>query len=487
MKIKEIKINDQKLDRVNGKAIKSIIYNGTEYELGNPYYVDVKFHTDDGSGYLRDEPMVETYSSSDTLKNYEGSIFVGAQTSSTTLAMVPAYLGASGQITLSFLLARAFNVPLDSIDFSKLQLGEDFYDYGLSFIAFGEWIESAKTEADCIGKSLLILNNIDAKKDYCTFTYITLTNSMSELINKCLMFNMELEYGNLKRFLQGTSFGDGILYYRSKRDLKLTRTTPKLTGSGYLYNNGYKVESNVVTSLENNFKFTLKHYNRADGGPNPKYDKDYGTDPETGKPLNSLGEIPPGIIYTPPTETERGLLEAWSVVRPIDCLAGDTLIDTPNGKIRLDATYVGQKVYCKNRKNQKVTEKIIYSDAQRTKIKNSYIIYYFANGTSLTVIKNHRVLRAKDCKFIHTSDLKIGDEVVSSSGKATKLIKIEKIDKPIQHYTIFTDNTNQYIANNIICGNIFSNIKCSILRKLAVRTYIRLIKLVERFKYACRK
>lgn len=167
--------------------------------------------------------------------------------------------------------------------------------------------------------------------------------------------------------------------------------------------------------------------------------------------------------FVPPTV--RGVPSTIHV--EIRCLSGDSLITLENGdKKRLDEIKVGEKVL-----TQKGPEKVIYSDASLKKTKDEYVIYHLSNGTDLTVIKDHRVYSADRKRYVKISRIKNGERILIAGGETTTIASAEKINKSINHYTIFTENSNAYYANDVVCGNSFSNIKIAFIRKAAVKVF----------------
>jgi hypothetical protein len=64
----------------------------------------------------------------------------------------------------------------------------------------------------------------------------------------------------------------------------------------------------------------------------------------------------------------------------------------------------------------------------------------------------------------------LGENEVITSLESKKII-----NEKINHYTIYTENTNAYYANGLLSGNFFSNLFPSWLRRLGVNTYMFLV------------
>ena len=137
------------------------------------------------------------------------------------------------------------------------------------------------------------------------------------------------------------------------------------------------------------------------------------------------------------------------------CLSGNTLITMSTGRQkRIIEIMPGD--YVRNKYGK--PSKVVFSDGHLTKFGNGYTVYSLSNGEQLEIIKDHRCYSPKYKCFKHLSKLKVGDNLIDQSGKEVFICKIEKINKPIQHYTIFTADNCGYYANGILAGNIFSNI-----------------------------
>ena len=180
--------------------------------------------------------------------------------------------------------------------------------------------------------------------------------------------------------------------------------------------------------------------------------------------------VPPVDRYTPGT----------LIVSEQTCLSGDTLITMGDGsQKRIDQIEVGDIV-----KTVSGTERVIFSDARAQKKGRAYTDYYFNDGYSLKVIKDHRVYSPTHKRYVHISSLKIGDVVENETGTCVMLVNKDTVKQPICHYTLFTENCNGYYANGILCGNSFANVKVSWLRKALLKLYHNFILCKELYKYA---
>lgn len=212
-----------------------------------------------------------------------------------------------------------------------------------------------------------------------------------------------------------------------------------------LKNNGVEVRNRICFSEENDFAFT--ETNLAGDG----------------------GTIVIDSIYAPTQRNVPGVLT--TINKNMACLSGDTLITLANGeKIRIDQIKIGDYVLTTNG-----PEKIVFSDANLHKIAKKYIIYTFANDQEIKVIKDHRIYSCDRNAFVHFSKLKLGEKCLGENGEITYLKEKRLVNEKINHYTLYTKNSNAYYANGLVCGNFFSNIRPNWIRKLGVNLYIFLV------------
>lgn len=251
-------------------------------------------------------------------------------------------------------------------------------------------------------------------------------------------FDMEIS-------MMGTSLPNSGYLYRNIHD---TTGTPELnmlrhesgdTITRAIYNKGEIIKWSPVGSEENDFDFTYDGYDSME--------------------------------YTPPTETEHGKASFYQYIENPACLSGDTLISLPGGYFkRLDEIEVGDYV----KVGEDKYEKVIFSDAKDRKLGNKVTVYTFHNGSTLKIIKDHRVYSIKKKKLVHASTLSVGDQILGEGNHILTLVRIREYNQNILHYTLYTEYANTYYANGVKCGNIFGNIKPKWLRKMLLGLYNKL-------------
>lgn len=134
-----------------------------------------------------------------------------------------------------------------------------------------------------------------------------------------------------------------------------------------------------------------------------------------------------------------------TVERPI-CFVEGTKVSTPNGLINIEDLKIGDIVYTYNEQNGKVEEKPI----QKTFINssNEIAIITFENGEKIENTKPHPYYVIGK-GWTETKDLKLGDKILTQSGKAEKIVNIKTSmqAKEILVYNLkIQDNHNYFVG-----------------------------------------
>lgn len=527
MWVKGIKIGDQKLSKVNGKPIKLVDYLGKIYRV---IPNDGQYHIEVNGDY-----NYNVYRELKVLENYEGATIFGAfaatELSSVQDVCMPAtlygifdLLGISSEnLDLSKVKFQTVSTPRNltvyMFDGSNVVEGEAYFkgqgasvtmyeveqlptvgnstniDNGIVnlyihrgqgvgyFYIGGQWVTAGsvfgvedKGYVDTLleavsngaglyvtykgGDSLIVLgiealtpfyengkfeagtpciyaNNIEQVNYTCTLEYGTVTKEYAELLNK-----------SIKQFSYLEDDSGAIIYIAGAKGKMTTRIEYELSEWVHLYNNGKRVLTGEVSSPKNDFNFTLD------------------CSPRCGEGSSYIEELADGN-YIPPTVTKPSSI----TVRANECLTGDTLITMIDGsEKRLDMIEIGDIVA-----TPYGGEVVIYSDAELNKTRSEYTIYEFSDGSEIKVVKDHRIYSRKKDKYIHFSQLEIGDMVLNWKGEIVSLVGKTLRNETVNHYTLFTNGTNEYFANGILCGNIFSNIKPRWLSRLLLWAYNKII------------
>ena len=121
------------------------------------------------------------------------------------------------------------------------------------------------------------------------------------------------------------------------------------------------------------------------------------------------------------------------------CLYKDTLITMADGSLkRIDEIKRGDLV-----KTPYGIEKVDRVKICTDEITDQYKVYKFKDGKTLKVVHDHRVFDGK--KYPRLSECDIPYEVV--------------YEENVVPYNIYTNKSNTYYADGIVCGSYFSNIK----------------------------
>ncbi len=381
-------------------------------------------------------PNVKNY-----LENYEGSQLIGFLCVGDTAAQLAAY-AFQESMGKSIPMADILNMYYHGLDITKLAIPNPFHVVLVSK-------EAVSTATDLLsllaGATVMAVSyDSSASIETACITGVEPVENTEELgaqlaglVNQLKMYTLDIGGGE----------SVNALYINDTEWVVATISAMEATHR--LLNKGVPVEHSMVGGdTVDDFNFTIE-----------TLDTDI---PEAGRTFLAIDQ------YVAPTqENKRGTL----VVQVCTCLSGNTLISMADGSVkRLDQMRVGDMVL-----TPFGGERVIYTDSALHKTRDDYTVYEFTNGAKLTVIKDHRVYSREKRKCVHISTLKIGDEVVLAGGQRARLKSRTHVTEPINHYTIFTENRNQYYANGVLCGNIFSNIKPRWVSRALARVYVKLV------------
>lgn len=149
----------------------------------------------------------------------------------------------------------------------------------------------------------------------------------------------------------------------------------------------------------------------------------------------------------------------WSNdVRLMECLSGETEIDIydeekkKRRKKKLKDLKVGDKVISFNTETKKwEIDEVLNDDMHEVKFELSYDIWTFSDGTQITTVKKHEFYNVSQEKLMYIDEWNMGDKIYKEDGTTPSLIKHEKVQEPIRHYTLMNHNHN-YIANGCLSG-----------------------------------
>ncbi len=123
-------------------------------------------------------------------------------------------------------------------------------------------------------------------------------------------------------------------------------------------------------------------------------------------------------------------------------------------KKKIKDVKVGDKVVSINPITGEEEEDIvIFADGSENKKYKEYDIWKFEDGTVIETVKRHRFYNVQQQDFKYMDEWNIGDYGYNYNGEKIKLIGHEKVEKEVQHCTIFTEKWNNYFANGMLSGN----------------------------------
>ena len=122
------------------------------------------------------------------------------------------------------------------------------------------------------------------------------------------------------------------------------------------------------------------------------------------------------------------------------------------GKKKLKDLKVGDKVISFNTETKKwEIDEVLNDDMHEVKFELSYDIWIFSDGTQITTVKKHEFYNVSQEKLMYIDEWNMGDKIYKEDGTTPSLIKHEKVQEPIRHYTLMNHNHN-YIANGCLSG-----------------------------------
>lgn len=136
------------------------------------------------------------------------------------------------------------------------------------------------------------------------------------------------------------------------------------------------------------------------------------------------------------------------------CLSPDTLINTPNGKIKIKDLQPGDPVYSYSEKTGKI-ERDIATKVESEPISidnNEYIVIKTADGNTIRATASHVFF--VDGDWVTANDLKVGDLLLSSALYKTKIVSlVRNINTTDQVWNIGVKNNHDFFANDVLVHN----------------------------------
>lgn len=143
------------------------------------------------------------------------------------------------------------------------------------------------------------------------------------------------------------------------------------------------------------------------------------------------------------------------------CLLGDTLITMADrSKKRIDEIVPGDMVLSYDFNTQSFFANKVISSTARSPVKSDYyVVSKFDDGTVIKTTKGHRFYSVDNACSRNIENWDIGTRAFSSMRTTPKLISREVLHEDVLGYDIeMEQNTSNYFANGILCGN---NNSCS--------------------------
>ena len=165
----------------------------------------------------------------------------------------------------------------------------------------------------------------------------------------------------------------------------------------------------------------------------------------------STRSLSPGETVTLTQDSKLKVYEA-------DCLLKGTAITMADGTIKeISQVKVGDKVLSINPETgEQEEDDVIYSDGTEKKYNDNYDLWEFENGYEVRTTHHHRFYNVERQAFVYMDEFNIGEHTIDKDGNQFALLKHTNMEKEVHHFTIATQNWNNYFANGMLCGNRLS-------------------------------
>lgn len=147
--------------------------------------------------------------------------------------------------------------------------------------------------------------------------------------------------------------------------------------------------------------------------------------------------------------TLRGWSGGGGVSTP--CLACHTLITMADGSLRrLDSLKPGDEVLSGDGRPTRVSRVV------RGRWNDRHILYTFEGGTVIDEADKHRFYNLEQGFWQYLKDWKIGEHARRSDGTIAALLKVERIDEPMECFGLWTESRD-YFAEGLLTGETAAN------------------------------
>lgn len=164
----------------------------------------------------------------------------------------------------------------------------------------------------------------------------------------------------------------------------------------------------------------------------------------------STRSLSPGEVVTLTSDAKLKIVEA-------DCLLKGTLITMADGTLKEISTIkVGDKVMCINEQGLIDEDTVTFSDGDTKKYNDNYDLWEFENGYEVRTTHHHRFYNIERQAMVYLDEFEIGEHTIDKDGNQVALLKHTNMEKEVHHFTIATQNWNNYFANGMLCGNRLS-------------------------------
>lgn len=137
-----------------------------------------------------------------------------------------------------------------------------------------------------------------------------------------------------------------------------------------------------------------------------------------------------------------------------NCLLKGTLITMADGSQKeISTVEVGDKVLCINNEGLLDEDTVTFADGNTKKYNDNYDLWEFEQGIEVRTTHRHRFYNVERQAMVYLDEFNLGEHTIDKDGNQLALLKHTNMTKKVHHFTIFTDNYNNYFANGLLSGN----------------------------------
>ena len=141
------------------------------------------------------------------------------------------------------------------------------------------------------------------------------------------------------------------------------------------------------------------------------------------------------------------------------CLLGDTEVTMSDGSIKqIKDIEVGDEVLSLDlTTGEKVSRKVIFTDAAENKSTTVWDEWKFLDGTIIKTAHRHEFYNIEAGRFKYMDEWQIGEHAYREDGTAIELVEHVVHKEVVNHYKITLEDSNNFFANGLLTGDRYCN------------------------------